>query len=121
MFMDALNCLGYATHLTRNLQTIFKAHPEFDETSTFVVSPFENQMTQFAPNDLLMSYWDLDKKGSSYTDDYYVPALKSYLLGLSSLAEQKSRLDVRQYSSRMSLTNLESRLRTSSSNYSSLG
>jgi hypothetical protein len=77
-------------------------------------------MAEFAPNDVLMSYWDLDNKESSYLDDYYIPALRSYLVGLSSLATTKPKLDVRQYSSRMSLANLESRLRVSSSKFNTL-
>lgn len=102
---------------TRNLQATFKAHPEFDETSTIVVSPFQNTMAQYAPNDLLMSYWNLDSKDSRYADDFFVPALRSYLLGLSATATSNPKIDVRLYSARMSMMNLESRLRTSSTSF----
>lgn len=83
-----------------------------------VVSPFQNTIAKYAPNDLLMEFWDLEKSNSSYFDDYYVEALRLYLLGLDSLGQKPKDLDIREYSSRMSLTNMQLRIKNTAEGYS---
>lgn len=99
------------------MQTIFKAYPDYNDTNTVVVSPYQNTIAKYAPNDLLMELWDLEKSSSTYLSDYYVEALRLYLLGLDSLGQKPKSLDIREYSSRMSLTNMQLRLKASNEGF----
>ncbi len=63
---------------------------------------------------MIMEYWDIDKRPSSFLDDFYLPALVKFMTGVDSVLKEGQSFDIRAYTSRFSLTNLERRLRDSS-------
>ena len=101
------------------MQAIFSELKDFNDRNTLVVSPFENINKQFIPNDVTSDYWDIVKRPSSYNEDFCVPAIGFYMQGVLKSREKKvAEFDTRSFATRLSLENMQKRLKVSAGNYS---
>lgn len=99
----------------RNLQPVFKHFPQFDETNTIVVGPFENEAKDYKPNDMVLDHWDIMKHPLKYNDDVFVNAFVQYIKGVHKSHNTRGS-DVRGFLAKYSLGNMEKRLKASTIN-----
>ena len=58
--------------MSRNLSSIFSRYPQYDETSTIVISNFFNQLEDYQRNDIVLPEYNPKMGKTDFIDDKHM-------------------------------------------------